>query len=175
VERLIFHERLDRAQWRAVSDKEFLAQEEIELGRVELLSTSEVHRVRHDEEIVLVVFDLGQAARCDAVLDGQGVEREDALQHLLDLLVSRILQVDPEVKSLVRTHDAQGSSSRSRPASLPSLKMKERIMRAGHRVGRMNRGRRQKGSGVSSGAACERASVACLVWKDKESDPRLRW
>ena len=67
----------------------------------------EIDRVRDDEEVVLVVLDLRQRAGRDAVLDGERVKLEDALEDALDFLVGGVVEVDPEEEALVGAHEPQ--------------------------------------------------------------------
>jgi hypothetical protein len=67
----------------------------------------EVDRVGDDEQVFLVVFDLGERARRHAILDCERVKLKHALEDVLDFLGSRIVHVDPEQQALVGAHETQ--------------------------------------------------------------------
>ena len=104
-----FHQRRHRAQRGGVEcDEEVLAEEQVELGRVELLRTREVDRVGDDEEVVLVILHLRQRVRLHAVLDREWMELEDALEDRLDLVRSRVVEIHPEQQPPVGPDEPQG-------------------------------------------------------------------
>jgi hypothetical protein len=84
-----------------VGDEVFAAEEEVELVADEFLAAGELDGVGDDEQVVLVVLDLGEGAGRDAVLDGERVELKDALEDRLDLLVGRVVEIDPLDEPLV--------------------------------------------------------------------------
>ena len=90
---------------RVVGDEKILAEKEIQLARGEhAVLAAVIHRVDHHEqirrELVLllgrILLHLRRRADRHAVLDGQRVEMEHVLQHILGLLRRRVLQVHPE-------------------------------------------------------------------------------
>jgi len=59
------------------------------------------------EEVVLVVFDFGERARRDAVLDGERVKIKNAFEDEFDFFVGGLIKVDPENETLVAVDEAQ--------------------------------------------------------------------
>ncbi len=89
-------------------DEKFAPEKQVELGGGELIGAVKIHRVHDDEEVLLVVLDLGQGAGRDAVLDGERVKLENALEDGLGLLGGGVGEVYPEDEALVAAHEAQG-------------------------------------------------------------------
>jgi hypothetical protein len=82
-------------------DEVVLAQKQIELGGVELVGAREIDGVRDNEQVVLVVLDLGQRIRRDAVLDRERVKLEDAFEDIFDLLGRGAVHIHPKQEPLV--------------------------------------------------------------------------
>ena len=89
-------------------DEVVAAEEEIELGGVELVGTFEIDGVGDDEEVVLVVLDLGEGAGGDAVLDGERVKLEDGFEDEFGFFLGGVVEVDPEEQALVGADEAEG-------------------------------------------------------------------
>ena len=76
-------------------------EEEFEFGGGEALGHGGIDGVGDDEEVILVVLDLGQAGGGDAVLDGERMEMEEPRHHL-EVFGLRPGDVDPEPGAPVR-------------------------------------------------------------------------
>jgi hypothetical protein len=94
-----------------VSDQEVLSEKEIQLaGREHAVLAAVIHGVDHhkqigQEQLLLlgrILLDFRGRAHGHAVLDRQGMEMEDVLQHHLGLLGRRLLQVHPQKQIGVR-------------------------------------------------------------------------
>ena len=82
-------------------DEEFFAEKQVEFGGGKFVGAGEIDRVRHHEQVVVVVLDFGEGTRSDAVLDGEGVEVENAFEDQLDLFVGGRFEIDPKDQALV--------------------------------------------------------------------------
>ena len=88
-----------------IRDQEITAEKEVQLagGKYAVLAAV-VHRVDHHEQIrgepVLllggILVNLGGGTGCDTILNGQRMEVENVLQHVLGLLGRWAFQVHPE-------------------------------------------------------------------------------
>ena len=99
----------DKLELTAVEgDEEVLAEEEVEFGGGELVGAGEIHRVHDNEEVILVVLELGQGLGGNAALDGEGVEGKYHLEYVLGFLLGGSDEIDPDVEALVGTDQAKG-------------------------------------------------------------------
>jgi hypothetical protein len=63
--------------------------------------------VHDDEEVVFIVLDFGEGGGGDAVLDGEGMELENAFENRLGFLGGGVGEVDPEDEALVAANKAE--------------------------------------------------------------------
>jgi len=96
-------------------DEVVLAEEEIDLGGVEFFGAGEVHRVHDEEQIVVVILELGEGAGGDAVLDGERVKLKDIAEDEFDFRLGGVFEIDPEDEALVGAHDAEGFDFEATP------------------------------------------------------------
>ncbi len=91
-----------------VCDEKRLADEEIELGGAELVLLAERDRVHDEEEVILVVLDLGVAAFGETILDRQRMKGENVLENHARFLRRGGGEVHPDEQALVGAHQPQG-------------------------------------------------------------------
>src|SRR5207249_8463369 len=98
-------------------DQEILAEEEVEVGGLEIERVGsrlvEGDPRHHHEDVAVVLFQLDAGARRERVLDGEGVELEYLLQERV-LVEVRTVDVHPQL-ALASAHELAQPGGRETP------------------------------------------------------------